>query len=278
MTYLQCRDRRLDLSRPQIMGILNVTPDSFSDGGRFVGRDQAQEHAGRMVEAGAAIIDIGGESTRPGARPVDAEAELDRVLPVLEAIRALKVLISVDTMKAPVMRAAIEAGAHLINDVNALQAPDAMAALSESDAAVCLMHMQGEPRTMQQNPHYRNVVDEVADFLAGRRQMALEAGIGAERIVTDPGFGFGKSLDHNLRLLAAIGRLREIGSPVLVGLSRKSMFEKLLGRRVEERMPASVAAALLAAQQGASIIRVHDVRETMDALRLLDAVQELREQ
>lgn len=273
MSYLQCGDRRLDLSRPQVMGILNVTPDSFSDGGRFVGRDAAQAQAGRMVEAGATIIDIGGESTRPGAEPVDAEAELERVLPVLEAVLPLGVVVSVDTMKAPVMAEAIRAGAHLINDVNALQAPEALQVVAHSSAAVCLMHMKGEPRTMQQQPHYEDVEVEVGAFLGQRRQAALNAGIGGDRILLDPGFGFGKSLAHNLQLLSGLGALCSLGSPVLVGLSRKSMFEKLLGRAVEERLAASVTAAVLAAQRGASVIRVHDVRETMDALRLLDAVQ-----
>lgn len=273
MSYLHCGDRRLDLSRPQVMGILNVTPDSFSDGGRFVGRDAAQAQAGRMVEAGATIIDIGGESTRPGAQPVEAAAELDRVLPVLEAVLPLDVVVSVDTMKAPVMAETIRAGAHLINDVNALQAPEALQVVASSSVAVCLMHMQGEPRTMQKQPHYEDVEAEVGAFLVQRRQAALDAGIGADRILLDPGFGFGKSLAHNLQLLSGLGALCALGSPVLVGLSRKSMFEKLLGRAVEERLAASVTAALLAAQQGASVIRVHDVRETMDALRLLDAVQ-----
>lgn len=273
MSYLQCGDRRLDLTRPQVMGILNVTPDSFSDGGRFVGRDAAQAQAGRMVEAGATIIDIGGESTRPGAQPVEAAAELDRVLPVLEAVLPLNVVVSVDTMKAPVMAEAIRAGAHLINDVNALQAPEALQVVANSSVAVCLMHMQGEPRTMQKQPHYEDVVAEVSAFLVRRREAALEAGIAADRILLDPGFGFGKSLDHNIHLLSGLEGLCALGSPVLVGLSRKSMFEKLLGRPVDERLAASVTAAVLAAQRGASVIRVHDVRETMDALTLLDAVQ-----
>ena len=277
MSYLHCGDRRLDLSRPQVMGILNVTPDSFSDGGRFVGRDAAQAQAGRMVDAGATIIDIGGESTRPGAMPVDAEAELDRVLPVLEAVLPLDVVVSVDTMKAPVMAAAIRAGAHMINDVNALQAPKTLEVVASSSAAVCLMHMQGEPRTMQQQPHYENVEAEVFAFLTERRQAVLEAGITADRILLDPGFGFGKSLNHNLQLLSGMEALSKLGSPVLVGLSRKSMFEKLLGRPVDERLAASVTAAVLAAQRGASVLRVHDVRETMDALRLLEAAQQLRE-
>jgi len=250
------------------MGILNITPNSFSDGGRFAGLDAALAQARRMVADGAAIIDVGGESTRPGAAPVSLQEELDRVVPVIEAVtRELDVLVSVDTMKPAVMHAAVAAGAGLINDVLALQAPDALEAAAATGAAVCLMHMQGTPRTMQQDPHYEDVVREVGDFLRERAGACRAAGMPADRIALDPGFGFGKTLDHNLQLLRGLGRLAG-EYPLLVGLSRKSMLGKLTGRPVEQRLAGSIALAALAVAAGARIVRCHDVAETVDAVRV----------
>lgn len=255
------------------MGVLNVTPDSFSDGGRFPGLDDAFRQAERMAEDGAAILDIGGESTRPGAAEVSARQELDRVLPVIEAIRSrFGVPLSIDTSKPEVMRAAVSAGAALINDVYALRRDGALAAAAESTAAVCLMHMQGEPRTMQEHPRYDDVVREVGAFLAARAEACEQAGIPRERLLLDPGFGFGKTLSHNLELLANLDRLRDLGLPVLVGLSRKRSLGELTGRPVGERVPAGLAAAVLAAAGGAHIVRTHDVRETVDALKVAAAV------
>ena len=271
---LSCGARTLDLSAPVIMGVLNVTPDSFSDGGRFLQRDQALRHAEAMVAAGAAIIDVGGESTRPGAAPVSLSEELDRVVPVVEHIaRRLDVVISVDTSTAEVMRAAAAAGASLINDIRALQRPGALQAARDTGLAVCLMHMQGEPATMQQSPHYDDVVADVRAFLQQRVQACVAAGIDRQRLVLDPGFGFGKTDAHNLALLAALPALAADG-PLLVGLSRKSMIGRLLGRPVEERLVGSVTLALLAAQRGARILRVHDVAETADVLRLWSALRQ----
>ena len=271
---LDCAGTLLDLSRPQVMGILNVTPDSFSDGGRFVGRDQALVHARAMVAEGAAIIDVGGESTRPGAAGVGLQQELDRVLPVIEALRAeLPVIISVDTSKAEVMRAAVAAGAGLINDVRALREPGALEAAAAAGVAVCLMHMQGEPRSMQHQPNYNDVVTEVRDFLLDRAAVCRAAGISEQQLVLDPGFGFGKTLEHNLRLLKHLPVLVEAGYPVLVGLSRKSMVGTLLGLPVEQRAGPSATLAALAAWLGARILRVHDVSETVQSLRLCGAVQ-----
>ncbi|MGH8441430.1 MAG: dihydropteroate synthase [Nevskiaceae bacterium] len=256
------------------MGVLNVTPDSFSDGGRFTAPDAALARARAMVEEGAAIVDVGGESTRPGAQPVDEEQELARVLPVIARIRAeLGCAISIDTMKPGVMRAACDAGAELINDVNALRAPGALEAARDSGAAVCLMHMQGEPRTMQQEPRYADVVAEVRAFLEQRVAACVAAGIARERLVVDPGFGFGKALEHNLQLLGAVTEFAEIGVPVLVGVSRKSMFGQLLDRPADQRLAGGLAAATLAAWQGARIVRTHDVRSTMDALKVTTAAQ-----
>ncbi|MFO1504645.1 MAG: dihydropteroate synthase [Steroidobacteraceae bacterium] len=250
------------------MGILNVTPNSFSDGGRFDGRDAALAQARRMVADGAAIIDVGGESTRPGAEPVPLQQELDRVLPVIEAVRReLDVLVSIDTMKPEVMRAAAAAGAGLINDVMALQAPGALEAAAASGAAVCLMHMQGTPRTMQQDPHYEDVVKEVGEFLGARATACRNAGIAADSIVLDPGFGFGKNIDHNLQLLRGLAKL--VGEyPLLVGLSRKSMLGKITGRPVDQRLAGSIVLAALAVAAGARIVRCHDVAETVDAVRV----------
>jgi dihydropteroate synthase len=261
------------------MGVLNVTPDSFSDGGRFADPGAALEQARAMVEQGARIVDVGGESTRPGAQPVPESQELERVVPVIERIRReLDCVVSVDTMKPAVMRAACAAGAELVNDVMALRAPGAIEAARDAGAAVCLMHMQGEPRTMQQAPAYADVVEDVAAFLRERAQACIAAGIARDRIVVDPGFGFGKTLDHNLALLAGIDVIAELGLPVAVGVSRKSMFKALLGREVDQRLPGGLAAAALAAWQGAHIIRAHDVSATMDALRVTAAARDARQQ
>jgi dihydropteroate synthase len=255
------------------MGVLNVTPDSFSDGGRFLAPAEAVAHARAMARAGAAIIDIGGESTRPGALPVAAGEELARVLPVLEALVAAGAPpVSVDTTKPEVMRAAADAGAELINDVMALRAPGALQAAAASGCAVCLMHMQGEPRTMQQAPRYDDVVTEVYDFLAARVEACLQAGIERARLLVDPGFGFGKSLAHNLALMRHLGRFKSLGVPLLVGVSRKSMIGGVTGRPVEERLAGGLALATLAAREGAAIIRSHDVAPTLDVLAVTAAV------
>ncbi len=256
------------------MGVLNVTPDSFSDGGRFNQVESAIARAREMASEGAAIIDVGGESTRPGAQPVSEQEELDRVILVIERIhRQTDVLISVDTMKPAVMRAAVKAGAELINDVKALRAPGALDAARESGAAVCLMHMQGEPRTMQKSPAYVNVVKEVMDFLAQRLRACEAAGIPGEQLVLDPGFGFGKSLEHNLGLLGNLESLTALGCPLMVGLSRKSMFQQLLNLPAEQRLHAGLAAAALAVFQGASIIRTHDVKPTVETIKTAAAVR-----
>jgi len=256
------------------MGILNLTPDSFSDGGRFLDRDAALRHAEQMVADGAGIIDIGGESTRPGAEPVGVEQELERVVPLIEALSGeLAVPISIDTTKPEVMRAAVASGAGLINDILALQAPGALQAAAELTVPVCLMHMQGEPRTMQSAPHYPDVVSDVEGFLRERRDACMAAGIPRERILIDPGFGFGKTLEHNLALLKHLDRFAALGAPVLVGVSRKSMIGSILGGvGVDRRMVGSVAAAVFAVMQGAAIIRAHDVRETTEALKVIEAV------
>lgn len=264
----------VDFTEPRIMGILNVTPDSFSDGGAYLHPAQAIEHALAMVEAGADFIDVGGESTRPGAGAVLVEEELTRVVPIIEVLAPrLPVPISVDTSKAEVMRAACAAGATLINDVRALQDPGALEMAARCGVPVCLMHMQGQPRSMQVNPQYQDVVAEVRDFLAERVMACRAAGIPAARLLLDPGFGFGKNLEHNLTLLRRLPELAVEGLPLLVGMSRKTMIDRMLGgeRPVAERIQGSVAAALLAAQRGASILRVHDVAATRDALRVLRA-------
>ncbi len=273
-SVLDCAGRALDLARPQVMGIVNVTPDSFSDGGRYRNPRHAIDHALALAEAGAAVLDIGGESTRPGAAAVSAAEEIDRVVPVIETLHSQCDLpLSVDTSKPEVMRAAVAAGAGLINDVRALNEPDALTVAAQCDVPVCLMHMQGEPRTMQQAPVYRDVVAEVRDFLAKRVAACAAAGIPRERIVIDPGFGFGKNLDHNLQLLRGLTEFRDMGLPILVGLSRKSLIGTLLDRPVEQRLIGSVTLAVLAAWLGAALIRVHDVRETVDALKIVAAVQ-----
>jgi len=263
----------LPLERPLIMGVVNVTPDSFSDGGRFLGTRQAVEHARTLIEEGADIVDIGGESSRPGAEPVGLDEELRRVMPVLEKLGGLSVPVSVDTCKPEVMRRAIAAGAAMVNDINALREPGALEAVAESQAAACLMHLQGEPHTMQQDPHYEDVVSEVTAFLAQRVEAAQRAGIARERIVIDPGFGFGKKTGHNLELLRGLPMIAGLGQPVLVGLSRKSLFGKITGKPVADRVSASVAAALLAVERGAALVRVHDVAATRDALLVLNAIE-----
>ena len=274
---LRCGDFQFDLSGSLnkgalVMGIVNVTPDSFSDGGKHLQRDAALVHARQLIAEGADMLDIGGESTRPGASPVGAQEEMDRVLPIIEELRDAAVPISVDTFKPEVMLAAIAAGAHMVNDINALQDAAAMNAVAASNVAVCLMHKQGNPLTMQEQPVYRNVVAEVSEFLQERIAAAEAAGIQRDRIVIDPGFGFGKTLAHNLALLQRLNELAALGVPVLAGLSRKSMLGALTGQDVAQRMPASVAAALIAVQRGANIVRVHDVHATVDALKILYAV------
>jgi dihydropteroate synthase len=249
------------------MGVLNVTPNSFSDGGRFESLDAALAHARAMHAAGASLLDIGGESTRPGAEPVALQVELDRVMPVVQRVHAeLDVIISIDTMKPAVMREALRGGAGMVNDVLALQTPGGIEALANSSAAVCLMHMQGNPQTMQVEPHYERVVVEVEQFLLQRTAACMAAGIEGDRIVIDPGFGFGKSLAHNLALLRELPKLCTLGFPVLVGLSRKSLLNKILGRPVDQRLAGSLALATIATLRGAKIIRCHDVAETADAV------------
>jgi dihydropteroate synthase len=271
---LRCGPRTLDLSTPLVMGVLNVTPDSFSGDGRFADANAAVEHALRMVEAGAGLIDVGGESTRPGAQAVDAEEEIRRVVPVIEALTAgTGVPISIDTSKPDVMIAATRAGAGMINDVRALREPGALEAAADTQAAICLMHMQGEPRTMQADPRYGDVVAEVRDFLRERAAACQANGISRDRLVIDPGIGFGKRLEHNVALLAGLPALIGLGWPVLVGVSRKSMFGKLLGRAVDERLAGGIAAATAAILAGASIVRTHDVAATVDAVKVAVALR-----
>lgn len=271
---LDCGGRPLALDRPRIMGVLNVTPDSFSDGGCFCDTEAAIAHGLRLVEEGADLIDVGGESTRPGASPVPVEEELRRVIPVIEGLTArVAVPISVDTSKPEVMRQAVAAGAGMINDVFALRREGALATAAELGVPVVLMHMQGEPATMQDHPEYEDVVSEVRRFLADRVFACEMAGIARSRLLLDPGFGFGKKLEHNLELLARLGEFSELGLPLLVGLSRKSMIGRLTGReRPADRLAGSLAAALLAVEQGAAILRVHDVAATREALAVREAV------
>jgi dihydropteroate synthase len=269
---LDCAGRVLPLDRPRIMGIVNITPDSFSDGGRHADTEAALAHALRLVDEGADLLDLGGESTRPGAEPVDAATELARVIPVLERLLPRVALpIAVDTSKPEVMRAAIAAGAHMINDVNALRAEGALDAVAGSGVAVCVMHMQGAPRSMQQAPQYDDVVAEVHRFLAERLFACEMAGIARKRLVVDPGFGFGKTVEHNYRLLRQLARFADLGVPVLAGLSRKSMIGAATGNPVERRVVGSAVAAVLAAQEGARLLRVHDVAETREALAVWQA-------
>lgn len=270
---LNCPNSTLDLSTPQVMGILNVTPDSFSDGGKFTHIEHALAQVERMIADGASIIDIGGESTRPGAVVVSDEDELVRVIPVLKAIKQrFNVFVSIDTSKASVMSAAIAAGADIINDVRALQNEGCLAAVAKSNIPVCLMHMQGLPQTMQDSPRYDDVITDVEVFFQQRIDACVSAGIARERIILDPGFGFGKTLEQNFHLLANLSVFCQFGLPLLAGLSRKSMIGNLLNRDVEQRIAGSLSAAIIAAQQGANIIRVHDVQATVDALSILKAV------
>ncbi len=261
-----------DAFRPWVMGVLNVTPDSFSDGGAYSTLDLALSHAEQMIADGVDIIDIGGESTRPGSAPVSVAQEMDRVIPVLYALRDCGKPLSIDTRRPEVMREALAAGADMINDIEGFRHPASLAAVSDSEAALCIMHMQGEPGTMQADPHYDDVVIEVGDFLAERTRAAREAGIAAQRLCIDPGFGFGKTFAHNLALLAQLDALqRRLQLPLLAGLSRKTMIGKLTGKPIEQRMAGSVAAALVAVKNGARIVRVHDVAETVDALKVWHA-------
>ncbi|AXR06431.1 dihydropteroate synthase [Salinimonas sediminis] len=268
---MKFNSKDLDLSTPQVMGILNTTPDSFSDGGQHDCFDSAVRHAAGMVKSGVSFIDVGGESTRPGAPEVSVQQELDRVIPVIEAIQQrFDVVISVDTSKPEVITEAVRAGAALINDVRALQAPGALAAAVSAQVPVCLMHMQGEPKTMQSAPVYQDVVGEVTDFLRRRTNACIDAGIDKGNLIVDPGYGFGKSLAHNYLLLAQLSKIQVLGYPVLVGMSRKSMIGKVLHNEVHERLAGSIALATLAAQAGANIIRVHDVQQTIDAVKIVN--------
>jgi dihydropteroate synthase len=271
--YFRCGKFRLSLDRPLIMGVVNVTPDSFSDGGQFATTDAAIAQARRLVDEGADILDFGGESTRPGSDVVSLDEERRRILPVLDALHDVPVPLSVDTQKPQLMREAIAAGAAMINDINALRAPGALDAVAATDAGVCFMHMQGNPKTMQHDPHYDDVVTEVGAFLEQRLAAARAAGIADERLAIDPGFGFGKALEHNLALLCHLREFEKLGAAIVAGLSRKSALGLITGRAVDERIHASVAAMLIAVQRGAHIVRVHDVAATRDALMVLAAVQ-----
>jgi len=275
MAVLNCGGRALELNRPVVMGVLNVTPDSFSDGGRYTTKDVACRRAFDMVSEGAALIDIGAESTRPGAQPVSAEQELERIVPILEVlVKKLPVPISIDTSKPQVMREVLLQGAGMINDVRALQAEGALDVLASSTVPVCLMHMQGDPSHMQDSPDYGDVLGDIRQFLKSRLLACETAGIQRDRIVIDPGFGFGKTLAHNLSLLKRLGEFHVLGVPVLVGLSRKSMFGKLLDAPVDERLYGGLAAAVIAAWQGAKIIRTHDVKATVEALHVCHSAME----
>jgi len=275
---LDCAGKPLDLTHPQVMGILNVTPDSFSDGGQFLAQDSALEQAKQMMTDGAGIIDVGGESTRPGAAVVSVEEEISRVVPVIEAIHSeIDIPISIDTSKPDVMQAAVNAGASLINDVRALQVEGALQVAASLDVPICLMHTQGTPQTMQDNPKYNDVVTEVVDFLLHRVSVCEQVGISRNKLILDPGFGFGKRATHNLQLMKHLGKLIEQNLPVLVGVSRKSMIGKLLNVSVEERLAASLSLAALSVWQGAKIIRSHDVRETVQAIMMCDHVMKVQD-
>jgi len=270
---LTCADQALDIVTPQIMGILNVTPDSFSDGGKFTQINAALFQVEQMIIDGAKIIDIGGESTRPGAKDVSEKDEISRVIPVLKAIKQrFEIIVSIDTSKAGVMSEAIANGAGMINDVRALQNEGCLAIVSQCELPVCLMHMQGQPRTMQTSPQYHNLIDDIKTFFKQRINQCEQIGINKQRLILDPGFGFGKTLTQNYQLLAHFADFQCLGLPLLAGLSRKSMIGNLLSRDVDQRLAGSITTAILAAQQGAKIIRVHDVKETMDALKIIDAV------
>ncbi|MDR0217602.1 MAG: dihydropteroate synthase [Enterobacteriaceae bacterium] len=269
---LTARSSILDLSHPQVMGILNVTPDSFSDGGIHNTFDAALQHAAKMIEEGATIIDIGGESTRPGADDVSEQEELDRIIPVIESlVQRFDIWISVDTSKAIVMQEAAKAGAHMINDIRALQEPGALEIAAKTELPICLMHMQGQPRTMQAEPHYEDVVSEVKNFLETQIERCIAAGIAKNKLIIDPGFGFGKNLSHNYQLLAHLEEFHHFGLPILAGMSRKSMIGQLLHVPAQERVTGSIACAVIAAMQGAQIIRVHDVKETVQAMQVVQA-------
>jgi dihydropteroate synthase len=269
-----CGKFQLDLSAPKVMGIVNVTPDSFSDGGRFISTDKAIAHAHDLVAHGADILDIGGESTRPGATPVPLDEELSRVIPVIEGLVGIGVPLSIDTYKPEVMSAAILAGVDIVNDVCALQEPQALEIVAASDVGVCLMHMQGRPQNMQQDPQYQDVVQEVYDFLKGRLAAAEQVGIAKARITLDPGFGFGKRTAHNLALLEGLSTLQKLGAPLLIGLSRKSVLGQVAGADVNERLYASLAASVISVMKGANIVRVHDVKATVEALKVASAVMQ----
>lgn len=276
---LYARDSVLDLSHPHVMGILNVTPDSFSDGGIHNELIQALTHANEMINAGATIIDVGGESTRPGAADVSVEQELERVIPVVEAIaQRFEVWISVDTSKPEVIRESARVGAHIINDIRSLQEPGALAAAAETGLPVCLMHMQGEPKTMQQSPQYHDVLRDVDQFFVEHIARCEAAGIKKSQLLLDPGFGFGKNLSHNYQLLAHLADYHRFGLPLLVGMSRKSMIGQLLNVGPSQRLTGSLACAVIAAMQGAHILRVHDVKETVEAMRVVEATQSAREE
>lgn len=270
---VQCGKFQIDFSSPLIMGIVNITPDSFSDGGQYLQHDAALSYAHRLIAEGANILDLGGESTRPGALVVSVQEELDRVMPVIEGLRGAPIPLSIDTSKPEVMRAAIAAGASMVNDINALQNPEALNIAAASEIAVCLMHKQGTPQTMQRQPQYQNVVEEVQQFLRERITAVQAAGVSQQRIIIDPGFGFGKTLVHNLALLQQLKYFAGLGMPLLVGLSHKSMLGAITGQDVAHRVHASVAAALLAVERGANIVRVHDVQATADALKVWQAVR-----
>ncbi|MEZ9422584.1 dihydropteroate synthase [Vibrio lentus] len=270
---LQANNKTLLLDRPHVMGILNVTPDSFSDGGQFSSLEKALQKAERMIQAGVSIIDIGGESTRPGAPEVTLEEELSRVIPTIKAIRAnFDVWISIDTSKAEVMRQAVEAGADLINDVRALQEPGALEAAAQAQVPVCLMHMKGQPRTMQANPSYDDVFTDVEDFLKERVEACESVGIPKEQLILDPGFGFGKTIEHNYHLLTHLEKFHTLGLPILAGISRKSMIFKLLDKAPADCMVGSVTCATIAAMKGAQIIRVHDVEDTLEAMKIIEVM------
>jgi dihydropteroate synthase len=271
---LSCGQFKLDLSRPNVMGILNVTPDSFSDGGVLSNTDKAVKHALKLLDEGADILDIGGESTRPNATPVALQEELDRVIPVIEKLVALGIGIpvSIDTYKPQVMQAALSAGATIVNDVRALQEDGALSVLANHDAGVCLMHMQGIPQTMQVNPSYTDVVDDVTHFLVTRATACVDAGIQKDRIMLDPGFGFGKTREHNITLVKELQQLATLDYPLLVGLSRKSVLGQVTGNDVDARLYASIAAAVVSAIKGAKIVRVHDVKATVEAMKVVTAI------
>lgn len=272
---LQCASFTLDLTSPKVMAIVNVTPDSFSDGGKYNQLDQAIAHAMQLIEDGASVLDIGGESTRPNAAPVPLDEELKRVIPLIEAlvVRNIPLPISIDSYKPAVMRAALEAGASMVNDVRGLQEAGAVDVVAASQAAVCIMHMQGTPQTMQDNPQYDDVVAEVKAFLQAQRDACLAAGIAQNRVMLDPGFGFGKTRAHNIALAKSLSELLALGCPLLVGLSRKSVLGQMTGNDVDARLHASVAAAVISAMQGAHLLRVHDVKATVEALKVVAALK-----